>query len=213
MTLEPVLDACREQLYTVESTNTLFNPYTDENVALDSTGAAEVRRANLAAYFGAYRRRPSVVVLAEAPGPWGCRFSGVPITSEEQLVDRRFPLEGSPSGSRGTPYSEYSARIFWRVMRRYFPRFIVWNALPLHPHRQGEPTSIRTPRVSELRRFSALTRVLVESVQPTIVVALGRKAEWQLGELGLACRYVRHPSQGGAKLFEEGMRAVFEEML
>jgi hypothetical protein len=31
------------------------------------------------------------------------------------------------------------------------------------------------------------------------------------GEIGAACTYVRHPSQGGARKFETGMRAVFDE--
>jgi hypothetical protein len=97
-------------------------------------------------------------------------------------------------------------------MERYYPRFVVWNALPLHPHREGEPMSIRTPRASELRSFADVTRVLVECVKPEVVVAVGRKAEAQLGELGMACTYVRHPSQGGSRLFEEGMVGVFEQL-
>lgn len=31
------------------------------------------------------------------------------------------------------------------------------------------------------------------------------------GEIGAACTYVRHSSQGGARKFETGMRAVFDE--
>ena len=69
--------------------------------------------------------------------------------------------------------------------------------------------SIRTPRVSEIRSFSGLTRELVECVEPEVVVAVGRKAEAQLGEIGAPCVYVRHPSQGGARLFEEGMVRIF----
>ena len=69
--------------------------------------------------------------------------------------------------------------------------------------------SIRTPRVSEIRSFAGLTRELLGCVEPEVVVAVGRKAEMQLGEIGVACTYVRHPSQGGARRFEEGMIRVF----
>ena len=66
---------------------------------------------------------PPVFLLAEAPGPWGCRFSGVPLVSEAQLVDAAFPLNGEPRGRNETPYHEYGARIYWRVLQPFFPLF------------------------------------------------------------------------------------------
>jgi len=205
-----VADLFQTYLFRISSSAVLFNQYADENREVDRRGAAGIRRRNLIDYVLSYELRPDIVVLAEAPGPWGCRFSGIPITSEEQLQDPVFPLKGDVSGRRGEPYSEYSARIFWRVMAGYFPRFFVWNAVPLHPHKQGKPLSIRAPGISELRDFAELTGALMEAVGPQVVVALGRKAEYQLGELGVAAEYVRHPSQGGAAAFESGMRKVFE---
>ncbi len=205
---------CERSLFGVVSTQDLFNPYADEYEAVDVTGAAAIRRENLLGYFRAYVRRPAVMVVAEAPGPWGCRFSGVPITSEEQLADPGFPLSGEKSGSQAEPHAEYSARIFWRAMQRYFPSFFVWNAVPLHPHPVGEPLSIRTPRVAEIRSFAELTGRMIEVVGPRVVVALGRKAEFQVGEvLGEGCVYVRHPSQGGATAFRDGMARLFESMV
>lgn len=202
-------DVCRNRLFAVRSTDTLFNQYADRKPEFDRRGAAAMRRRNLLGYLGAYERPPGVVVVAEAPGPWGCRFSGVPITSEEQLVDPGFPLGGESSGVSAAPHREYSARIFWRVMGGYFPHFFVWNAVPLHPHPPGEPMSIRTPGVGEIRSWGWLTGMVIEMVVPEVVVALGRKAEFQLSGLGIECVYVRHPSQGGAVAFEEGMREVF----
>jgi hypothetical protein len=32
-----------------------------------------------------------------------------------------------------------------------------------------------------------------------------------LGRIGVPCTYVRHPSQGGARLFEEGVKAVLQQ--
>ena len=40
-------------------------------------------------------------------------------------------------------------------------------------------------------------------------MALGRVAERALTAVNVACTYVRHPSQGGARLFEAGMGEVF----
>ena len=185
-----------------------FNPYRDRDPLLDLTGAPSRRRENLAAYLRSLPDVPEVVVVAEAPGPWGCRFSGVPITSEAQLIDPLFPVQGVRTSVRGEPYGEYSARIFWRVMLPFFERFLVWNAVPFHPHRAGEPLMIRAPRVGELRDFAVVTQGVIAETGPKAVVALGRRAERQLAFLGERCTYVRHPSQGGARAFEEGMRGV-----
>ncbi len=206
---ESLVRICYETVFSVPSGADLFNPYRDFDPALDMRDAPRLRRMNLELYLQALGSGPEVVIVAEAPGPWGCRFSGVPITCEAQLLDAAFPLGGVKTSLSPDGYTEYSAGIFWRVMRPFYPRFLAWNAVPLHPHRVGEPTSIRTPRTSELRSFAEVTAAVVGAAGPVEVVALGRKAEQQLGWAGIECRYVRHPSQGGAVRFEEGMADVF----
>ncbi len=204
-----VAEVCREFVFARASAELQFNPYSDCDASVEVAGAADIRRENLVRYLEAIGSAPEVVVVAEAPGPWGCRFSGVPITSESQLVASDFPVDGRRTSRRDAPYTEYSASIFWRVMLPFFPRFLVWNALPFHPHRADEPLSIRTPRVSELRSFESVTELIVRAVRPRAVVALGRKAQGQLAWSGIDCRYVRHPSQGGARDFEAGMIEIF----
>jgi hypothetical protein len=209
--LERAWEAIAEAVLGRPSTADLFNPYTDRVEGLDRPDAAAVRTANLRAYLAGYRRPPALFLLAEAPGPWGCRFSGVPITAEAQLLDPGFPLSGARSSVGGDPRSEYSAGIFWRILEPAFPHFLVWNAVPLHPHRPGQPLTIRTPRPGELREFEPLVRELVSVLAPGRVLAIGRKAEQVLGRSEIPCTYVRHPSQGGAVLFAEGVRAALSE--
>ena len=146
--------------------------------------------------------------MAEAPGPWGCRFSGVPLVSEQQLLDPAFPLDGRPTSLRalhGEPLKEYSGGIYWRAMEPRWGRFWTWNAVPFHPHKPGEPLTIRAPRAREIRQFADALAAVVEAVQPGRVVALGRVAERALAAVGVESTYVRHPSQGGATAFREGM--------
>lgn len=199
-------------VFPVPSTATLFNQYRDRHDALDRPDAPAVRRANLRGYLEAFEARPPVFLLLEAPGPWGCRFSGVPITSEAQLVDPAFPLSGTPSGLAEAPHAEYSAGIFWRVLRPYFPRFFMWGSVPLHPHPPGRPLAIRAPTGVEVAAFAPVVAGLLEVLRPRMVLAVGRKAEQSLRLAGAAGRYVRHPSQGGARLFEAGVRAAFDEL-
>lgn len=212
MLLAPVWTLIEERVFSVPSTPKLFNLYRDRHAELDRSEAPEIRRRNLRRYLACYERLPAFFMLAEAPGPWGCRFSGVPFTSEAQLLDEQFPIDGQPSSRlEEAPHTEYSGGIFWRVMQPYFPRFFVWNSLPFHPHDDGEPLSIRAPRRSELKRYSDLLAALLEFMQPDQILAAGRKAEYALKHIGADCTYVRHPSQGGARKFETGVQAAFGE--
>lgn len=211
-------------LFEAPSGEHLFNPYRDAHPEHDGPDAPAVRRRNLRAALDAAARaaaelapggRPDVLVVAEAPGPWGARFSGVPFTNERQLLDPAFPVDGRPSSARfartGEPVKEYSGAIYWGAMLGHWGRFWTWNAVPLHPHRAGEPLTVRTPGVREVRRWHGLLAGVVEALAPAAVLAVGRKAEGALEAVGASPVYVRHPSQGGATLFREGAAAFWSE--
>jgi hypothetical protein len=199
-------------VFPAPSTAERFNPYRDRRDDLDVPDAPRLRRENLRAYLDAYDQAPPLFLLLEAPGPWGCRFSGVPITSEAQLVDPRFPVSGRQTSLQDEAHTEYSASIFWRVLQPHFPRFFVWNSLPLHPHDPDAPLSIRTPRRTEVRDWQPLLTDLLDTLAPDRIVGVGRKAERALDEAGADPTYVRHPSQGGATKFEDGITEIVEEM-
>lgn len=190
----------------------LFNPYCDHDPRFDQPDAVALRRDNLRRYLASYEAPPPVFLLAEAPGPWGCRFSGVPLTSESQLVDPAFPLTGRPSSLAEEPYQEYSARIYWRALQPHFPRFFTWNTVPFHPFKPEKPLSIRTPRQGEVNAFADLLQAMLAVLAPSCILAIGRKAEGALARIGVEAQYVRHPSQGGAVLFAEGVKAVFADL-
>ena len=210
----PLWSALQTHVLDAPEGDDLVNPYSREDPALDVDGAAAIRRDNLRRATEAVGPGLDVLVVAEAPGPWGCRFSGVPLVSEHQIRDPDFPLDGRPTSLRamhGEPLKEYSGGIYWRVMRPHWGRFWTWNAVPFHPHKPGDPLTIRAPRVREIRQFAGALAAVVEATEPRRVVALGRVAERALTAVGVESTYVRHPSQGGARLFEAGMAEVFGE--
>ena len=205
------------EVFDAPASERMANPYAAET-DLDAPGGAALRRANLRSALDAVARaapggRPAVLVVAEAPGPWGCRFSGVPFTNERQLLDPSFPVDGTPSSRQfaetGEPLREYSGDIYWGAMLPHWGRFWTWNAVPFHPHRAGEPLTIRTPGVREVRAWHGVLASLVEILDPAAVVAVGRKAESALDAVGAGPVYVRHPSQGGATQFREGMASLW----
>jgi hypothetical protein len=208
---------------TLPGAGPLFNPWLRNDPRFDRPEAAELRRANLRRYLESLPERPAVLVVGEAPGPWDCRFSGVPITGERQLIERslvfggRVLFEGERSSLaapaeptvRRPPFKSASSTIFWKLMGPHHPGFLIWNCVPFHPYLPGRPLSVRGPTAREVALFAGLLREYVGLVGPRRVVAMGRKAEGSLRQMGVDCTYVRHPSRGGAPALRAGMEGVF----
>lgn len=195
------------------------NPWRDREDPLGVEGAAAQRRRNLAAYLGHFPApgtagsAPPVALVGEAPSWRGCRFTGIAFTAESLLLDPDFPLHGRrTSAFREKPLSEASATIVWGCLQEHFPRFLLWNALPLHPHEPGEPLSNRTPRRSEVAEYGEVLSGVLERVGAEAVVAVGRTAERSLDDLGIDATYVRHPSHGGARAFRAGVLGILGEV-
>jgi uracil-DNA glycosylase len=128
-----------------------------------------------------------LLLVGEAAGWRGTRVSGVPFTSERQLT--------------GSGPAEATATIVHGVLRelRLEDAVLLWNLVPTHPHRPGEPCSNRPPTRAEI---AAGRRFLERLAAGRRVVAVGRLAQAELGG-----PYVRHPSHGGATAFRESLIA------
>ena len=208
--------AYEQTLFAAPSSDRLFNLYRDAVDGLDGADAPARRRANLLAALDALPPAPDVLVVAEAPGPWGTRFSGVPLASEAQLAAGAYGLAGAPTSARwereGRPHGESSSTIYRAAMAGREGRFWTWSTVPLHPHRVGEPLTIRAPTAAEARAWHGLLARHVEALRPRVVVAVGRHAERALAALGVTAVYVRHPSQGGAPAFRAGIAEVWDRL-
>lgn len=209
MLLKDIWETFRKDVFTVPSTEVLFNQYRDRVEGLDLPGAQDIRRRNLRSYLASFGRRPRALVVGEAPGPWGCRFSGLPFTGERMLEEGAFPFKGRKSSTHEPPYQENSGVIFWKAMLPHLGEFLLVNSVPFHPHKRGQPLSIRTPTRAEIERCAPILEGIIGRLKPRSIVAVGRKAEHALGILGFEAAYVRHPSQGGAREFGRGMERMF----
>jgi uracil-DNA glycosylase len=147
-------------------------------------GSAQ-RCERLGSYLEA-RRAAGVVLVGEAAGYRGARVSGIPFTSERQLM--------------GSGPAEATATIVHRVLAKLgvSDDVLLWNVVPTHP---GSETSNRRPTRAEIQAASPF---LHELTRGRIAIAVGRLA----AEV-LEAPYVRHPSHGGAPAFEAGLRRAF----
>jgi uracil-DNA glycosylase len=142
------------------------------------------RRARLREYLRRRQAAP-ILLVGEAAGYRGARVSGVPFTSQRQLT--------------GAGPAEATATIVQRVLADLGleHQVLLWNVVPTHPHRPGDPESNRRPTRAEVE---ASLPFLEELADGRRVVAVGR-----LAAAVLDAPYVRHPSHGGARAFRSGL--------
>jgi uracil-DNA glycosylase len=145
---------------------------------------SELLRSRLVAYLER-RAGARYLLVGEAAGYRGARVSGIPFTSERQLS--------------GTGPAEATATIVQRTLVELglTEDVLLWNVVPTHPHRPGEPSTNRKPTRDEVEASMPFLEQLRACRQ---TVAVGRLAHAALGG-----RYVRHPSHGGSADFRSGL--------
>ena len=181
---------------------TLVNPYACFEPRLDRPGGAAIRAATLVAYLEA-RPRPALVLVGEAAGYQGCRFSGIAFTSERALPSSQW------TSTRAEGWQEPSATIVHGALAELGleDRTILWNVVPFHPA-GPVPRSNRTPTAAEQKAGAEWLRRLLVITRPGVVAAIGRAAE---AALPPGTRYLRHPAHGGAREFRDGLVALAQE--
>jgi len=187
----------------------LFNPWRDR-CSYDAEGNGPSEKMNrLALHLDCI---PEFILAGEAPGYQGCRYSGIAFTSERLLGEGaipRIPVLTGRLSTRRLPFSEPSATIVWKTLYRLgiADRTILWNAMQLHPHRPDKLWSNRTPTPNEIRLGEPALRILIETFPAAKIVAVGKKSEGLLREMGIPIvGSVRHPANGGATEFAAGLR-------
>ncbi|MBI5429893.1 MAG: uracil-DNA glycosylase [Nitrosomonadales bacterium] len=206
----PKLSLARNLVETLPSgVSGLFNPWQDR-CPHDAAGNGPAEKLNrLALHLDC---DPEFILAGEAPGYQGCRYSGIAFTSERLLgegVIPRIPALTGRLSTRRLPFSEPSATIVWKTLHRLGieKRTILWNAMQLHPYRPDNLWSNRTPTPSEISLGEPALRMLTAAFPDAKIVAVGKKSEGLLHEMGIrTAGSVRHPANGGATQFSAGLR-------
>lgn len=191
--------------------SSLFNPWMDVCPGDTELNNADARLNRLAQHLAC---EPEFLIVGEASGYLGMRRSALAFTSERLLLEGAIPRVTVPSGrltDRRLPFSEPSSTIVWRALKHLgiAERTILWNALPMHPFRPGEHASNRTPTDAELMQGAPAMRLLVETFPNAKIVAVGRKSELLLEQMGIKlAAQVRHPANGGATAFAQGLQQL-----
>lgn len=188
----------------------VFNQWEKTCRTFDCENAAAIRRNNLNAYLLA-RPCPQYVFVGEAPSWRGTRFSGIPMTSERILlggpparsVDDVIPGATGQRTSRPENsfrgLAEKSATRVWKTSLEHglaATDFVLWNAMPWHPHKIDDPLSNRASKELTAEEREAGKEFLIEVLRDLYPsahsVALGDYSARQL--LKAECRAVPHPA-------------------
>ena len=177
------------------------------------------REDNLHVYLQALSQRPGrrILLVGEAPGYRGCLLTGIPFSSEALLTEppHRFLRQLRHDLHIEGATSEATASMVWAFLagRRTLPLF--WNAFPFHPHRRGEPQSNRAPGAAEVVEGRSYLQALGRLYRPGLVAGVGNKgyAAACAAFPDLVVGRIRHPSYGGKREFNEGMRRLYRRPL
>jgi len=187
-----------------KSSSTVYNPYGNKDIC-----------NNLKLYFKwLLKHNHHVLMIGEAPGYKGCRLTGIPFTSGDIIKNSKHEIFKDIGGKikLRKVASENTAAILWEFLEDNKPVPVLWNAFPFHPHISGVRESNRSPTAVEIEEGKQYLQSVYDLFKPTKLCSLGRVGETILKELfpSKQITYIRHPSHGGKKEFEKGIKAVLE---
>lgn len=182
-----------------------FNPYADTYPPFDLNDAPAIRRANLTCVLAA-------AALTGVDDLWvglelghkGGRRTGLAMTDDSNLSvhGRRFGVADElRNATRAGPAKELTAGIVWEALGAIHRTVFLWNIVPIHPHRPGEPLSNRRHTAAERRASLPHLEALVALLQPERIIAVGKDASTALSQRDIPHVPVRHPAFGGKRDF------------
>ncbi len=207
----------------------LFNPWYHRDGEHDETEEApEIRRQQLKTYLSERVESAKYLFIAEALGYQGGHFTGIAMTSERILLGHQEPKYGvrpdhvfqtvEPQRTSSPTViekgmSEPTATIMWGALidlgiNPY--EVVLWNAVPWHPYKPDQGLlSNRTPTTDELDAGLDHLKSFMNLFEDVEMVAVGRKCELSLSQLGVDHIPVRHPANGGAPKFRRQVKNLF----
>lgn len=229
MSVDQFIARLRETGVNGSATN-LYNCFV-ENV--DRTALASCQRSlQLSAYLRHRLLSARILLIAEAPGFQGARFSGIAMTSERLLFNAQdFVTEQDILGQEGLfvrtshanacrkqsekqlGFTEPTATIVWRAIMEAnrANEVVLWNTFPFHPYREDNPLTNRRPNLGEIGHHADILADLRGLFRANCrIVAIGNVARDHLNSLGVLAPHIRHPANGGAPDFRRDFRALFD---
>lgn len=230
--MNPSAVAFVESLQAFPRLSAVFNPWRDVDPEHDiGTQSPETRAEHLVRYLSERAGRARLVLCAEALGYQGGHFSGIAMTSERILLGHLAKkgitaADVIAGGGRRTSQvttktpalgaNEPTATIVWGALKKAgldTRDVVLWNAFAPHPMQAPDAwLTNRKPTPQELKLGRPLLERFFEMFPGARTVAIGRVSEEILGDMGVqVAAQVRHPANGGANAFREGVSSLLSD--
>ena len=173
----------------------------------EDPGEARMKSKNLLLYLKKMRELdPKILLVGEAPGYKGCKLTGIPFTSEYQILHKDFFKEEFEVLNIDNPECENSAKIIWDEIGKTRQIPLMWNIYPFHPStidgRNGKPNA------NDVDMGKDILEKLLTMFNISYMYCIGRKSEGALKNHELFQSYVRHPSHGGSKACKKSLEYI-----
>lgn len=208
----------------------LFNPWFERDVKHDVIPEApEIRCRQLIRYLEERSESAKHLFIAEALGYQGGHFTGIAMTSERILLGHQkkkygvtpehvfkglVPRRTSSPDFIAKGMTEPTATIMWGTLvdlgiNPY--EVVLWNAVPWHPFKSEKGIlSNRTPTAVELSAGLRHLDSFIDLFGDVNLIAVGRKCEESMEQLGKNYIGVRHPANGGAPKFKKQVKELMK---
>ncbi|EEG79068.1 uracil-DNA glycosylase [Dethiobacter alkaliphilus] len=210
------------------------NPWRDYHHEYDiGEEAPALRAAHLQHYLHLRVPQARFILVAEALGYQGGRFSGIAMTSERILLNNHQHVQPAavfdPQHFRRTSskdskhlsatqkklgFNEPTATVVWGEIRdnNISPSdVILWNIFPFHPHKAGQPLTNRTPKEAEKEEGLVYVKMLQQLCPKAEIIAIGNQSHQTLQKYGIENKKVPHPSMGGVTRFRQAFKELVQQ--
>jgi hypothetical protein len=180
--------------------NGLFsNPWADWDRDFDTDEHAPHHRSNqLRAYLNARLDTAKALLIAEASGYQGAKFSGIPMTCEQTLLGHRgvscadvfdetikpqrtsCPEASSKQAVKRGGFREPTAGYVWRGMADrpgLSKKIVLWNLFAFHPHKDADTLTNRTPTKTEILNNRPVLDAFLRLFPDRPILSIGKKSE------------------------------------
>jgi hypothetical protein len=222
------VDQFVDLLQEYRSNGSVSNPWRDWDRVYDTDKDAPHHRSDhLRAYLNARLNTAKALLIAEAPGYQGAKFSGIPMTCERTLLGHRRgiscadvfdetikpqrtsrPPEASSKAVKLRGFCEPTAAYVWgntAARPGLSKKIVLWNVFGFHPYRDRNRLSNRTPKDPEIRNNHRVLEAFLRLFPDRPILAIGKNSEEYLTKWGHGNRLsvARHPANGGGAKFRE----------
>jgi hypothetical protein len=209
------------------SNGSVSNPWADWDREFDTDRRAPSHRSNhLRAYLNARLNTAKALLIAEAAGYQGAKFSGIPMTCERTLLGHRGvscadvfddtiepqrtsrPEASSKHAVKRGGFCEPTAGYVWRGMADrpgLSKKIVLWNLFAFHPHEDTDTLTNRTPTKTEILNNDYVLEAFLRLFPDRHILAIGKKSEEYITRWGHGNKLsvARHPANGGGAEFRK----------